>query len=98
MTEKDLSLIERETIILFNEGEPLAECYTHNRKLTNRLEKLCKERGEEIERIRDNCCGGATFVFPKSWVKVNPSRIVSEERRAAMAENLAKAIGSKSDA
>ena len=33
------SLIEKETIILFNEAESEAEIYTYNRKLINRLKK-----------------------------------------------------------
>lgn len=92
-----LSRYEQETIILFNEEDDHAECYTHNRKLTNRLKKLCKERSDEIEEIRDNCVGGLTFVFPKSWVKVNPKRIVSEERRAEMAARLAESLSANSN-
>lgn len=33
------SLIEKETIILFNEAESEAEIYTYNQKLINRLKK-----------------------------------------------------------
>lgn len=91
-----LSRYEQETIILFNEEDDYAECYTHNRKLINRLRKLCNERGDEIEEIRDNCVGGLTFVFPKSWVKVNPKRIVSEEKRAEMAARLAESLSANS--
>lgn len=88
-----LSGYERETIILFNEEDDLAECYTHNRKLINRLRRLSEERSGEIEEVRDNFVGGLTFVFPKSWVKVNPKRRVSDKQMAAAVRNLEKAAG-----
>ena len=33
----ELSRLEQETIILFNEAEPTAEIYTHNKKLREKL-------------------------------------------------------------
>ena len=39
MSKYKPSLIEKETIILFNEAESEAEIYTYNQKLINRLKK-----------------------------------------------------------
>ena len=92
-----MSPTEKETIIVFNEGESQAECFTYNRKLTSRLKKLCESHSGEIEHIRDNGVGGLTFAFPKAWVRVNPKRRVSDKQRAAAARNLARAAGAAPD-
>ena len=46
-----LSREERETIILYTEADDRAEVYTHNKKMINRLAKLCAERPDEVEKI-----------------------------------------------
>ena len=92
-----MSPIEKETIIIFNEGESRAECFTYNRRLTSRLKRLCESHGDEIEHIRDNGVGGLTFAFPKAWVRVNPKRRTSDKQRAAAVRNLAKAAVESSD-
>ena len=35
-----LSLVERETILLYNQAEPMAEVYTHDPRLMEKLELL----------------------------------------------------------
>ena len=37
-----LSLVERETILLYNQAEPMAEVYTHDPHLMEKLELLAK--------------------------------------------------------
>ena len=41
-----LSLVERETILLYNQAEPMAEVYTHDPRLMEKLELLAKERAK----------------------------------------------------
>ena len=79
---------EKETIILFNEADDTAECFTYSGRLTTRLDKLCGERGDECAQVKDNGEGGRTYNFPKSWIRVNPPRRYTEEQRAAMTERL----------
>ena len=43
-----LSLVERETILLYNQAEPMAEVYTHDPRL---MEKL-----ELPQKGKDNVC------------------------------------------
>ena len=38
-----LSLVERETILLYNQAEPMAEVYTHDPRLMEKLELLANE-------------------------------------------------------
>lgn len=85
----NLSRYEQETIVRFNEEEATAGVYTHNRALARKLRQLSETRPEEcrIERIHH---GGQAvdYTIPKAWVRINPTRIISEEQRAAMAERL----------
>lgn len=84
-----LSREERETIILYTEADDRAEVYTHNKKMINRLAKLCAERPDEVEKIREADTGAVTYTVPRDWIRVVPKRRVSEEYRAAAAERLA---------
>ena len=52
-----LSLVERETILLYNQAEPMAEVYTHDPCLMEKLELLAKKHPDQITR-KD-----ALFVF-----------------------------------
>lgn len=83
-----LTRYEKETVINFNEGEGTASVYTRNRTLRRKLEKLAQERPDECRLEKVSRFGEAVdYIIPKSWVKINPSRILSDEQRAAMAEN-----------
>ena len=45
-----LSLVERETIFLYNQAEPMAEVYTHDPRLMEKLELLAKKHPDQITR------------------------------------------------
>lgn len=86
---------ERETIINFNEGEDVANVFTCNKALQHRLEQLAQERPEECSLTDTHPIRGAVeYCIPQAWVKINPTRILSEdekERRSAAAKaNFAK--------
>ena len=67
----ELSLYERETIINYNEGEPTASIYTHNKALRRTLDKLAQERPEDCRIDRVSHEGYATdYIIPKVWVKI----------------------------
>lgn len=76
--------IERETIINFNEAEATASVYTYNGALRRRLEKLAEERPEECKMIGSG--QAADYIIPKGWIKINPTRQMSEEQRKILAE------------
>ena len=84
-----LSKLEQETIILFNEEEKTAECYTCNKRIMSRLDKLVQD-GREITLTKQDEYS-KTYVFPKKWVKINPTRILSEESKEKMRTKLEKA-------
>ena len=75
-----LSLVERETILLYNQAEPMAEIYTHDPRL---MEKL--DLPDQITRKDAH-----NFTVPKRCVSVREP--YSAERRKAASER-AKAAG-----
>ena len=80
---------ERETIIRFNEANPYASVYTFNPALIRKLDKLVEDRASEMTCIDAENINGVQargYAVPKKWVKVNASRILSEEERARLSE------------
>lgn len=69
-----LSLVERETILLYNQAEPMAEVYTHDPRLMEKLELLAKKHPDQITRKDAH-----NFTVPKRCVSVREP--YSAERR-----------------
>lgn len=88
-----LTRYEQETIINFNEGEDTASVYTHNKTLRRKLEQLAQERPGEC-RLFKTCHDGQAveYYIPKKWLKIRPAQILSDERRAELAENARKRL------
>lgn len=80
-----ISRLEQETVINFNEAEPMANVYTHNGALKRKLAKLEEERPAEVKHIRTLPEGAEEYTIPKKWIKVNASRILTEEQRVQLA-------------
>ncbi len=76
-----LTNVERETVICFNEGEPAAEIFTYRPSLIRQLDELAEERPTEATRVKANTEGGVTYLVPKTWVKIRPKRILTEEQK-----------------
>lgn len=86
-----LTNMEKETIIIYNEADPNADVFTYNSTLQRRLADLEQQRPKEVTRTaRDDTDGqtSVTYTLPKAWVKINPTRILSEETREAMRANM----------
>ena len=70
----ELTRLEQETIILFNNAEAEAEIFTYNLPFKKKLNKLCQDYPNLYQRITDNGFGGITYKVPKRYVKVNAPR------------------------
>ena len=84
---------EMETIVNFNDAEPVASVYTLNKALQNRLAKLAAERPEECiadpdARLSDGMA--VSYIVPKKWIKVSPPRevVLSEEQKQRYRERM----------
>ena len=87
------TLIEKETIFNFNEGEKEASIYTFNPALKRKLENLAQERPDECKPAGSWCPPDAVeYLIPKSWIKIRPTRIMTDEQKAEAAKILAKRL------
>jgi len=66
---------EEETIINFNEGDPMVDVFTYNKRWQRRM----KEMGIEPIRIEGKA---KEYEFPKKWLRppVKPRQLTQDER------------------
>lgn len=74
MKKPQLALIERETLISFNEAERIAEIYTFNGKLKRQLAGL-SEKGLAQLVLAEDEIGSVSYSIPKEYVCINPHAI-----------------------
>ena len=84
----NLSRLEQETIILFNEGEPTASIYTFNGKLKRRLGLLSLKFPAEIQLTKQDNIGAVTYELPKVLISVRQP-MSDAQRQAARDRALA---------
>ena len=81
-----LTKYEKETIILFNEGEDTASIYTYNAGLRKRLANFGKKH-PDLCRLEKFCeQGGVSYVLDKSRLSIRLQPPMSEERRRKASE------------
>ena len=91
----NLNKYEQETIINYNQAEHTASCFTHDKSLINKLDKLM-QNGETITVIREGD-GWKEYSFPKKCVKVRFPRKLSDEQRQEMAERMKRTMQKEND-
>lgn len=81
-----LTKYEKETIVLFNEGENTASIYTYNAGLRKRLANFSKKY-PDLCRLEKSCeQGGVSYVLEKSRLSIRLQPPMSEERRQKVSE------------
>lgn len=78
---------EKETYINTTEADKTASIYSNSTHWIQRMKKLMEQYPDKV-KLEYEDANGASFIFPKSWMKVRPPREVSEEQRLAAAERL----------
>ena len=81
-----LTKIEKETIVLFNEGEDKANIYTHNAGLKKRLAAFAKKYTDLCRLEKSNVQGGVSYELAKSRLSIRFLPPYSEERRQKASE------------
>ena len=81
-----LTKIEKETIVLFNEGEDKANIYTHNAGLKKRLAAFAKKYPDLCRLEKSNVQGGVSYELAKSRLSIRFLPPYSEERRQKASE------------
>lgn len=90
---RQLTAEEQETIIRYDNKHNLADVYTWQKSLMKKLITLSKSRPEItiLEKTEDYI----RCVVPKSWIKVNPSRQISDAERKRRSELMKQIKNSK---
>ena len=81
-----LTKYEKETIILFNEGEDTASIYTFNAGLKKRLALFAKKYPDLCRQEKAHEQGGVSYVLDKSRLSIRLQPPMSEERRRKASE------------
>ena len=82
-----LTKYEKETIVLFNEGEDTASIYTYNTGLRKRLVAFSKKYPDLCRLEKTYEQGGVSYVLDKSRLSIRLQPPYSEERRRKASEN-----------
>ena len=78
---------EKETIVLFNEGEDTAHIQTYNAGLRKRLETFSKKHPDLCQLDKTYGQGGMSYTLDKSRLSIRLQPPYSEERRRKASEN-----------
>ena len=81
-----LTKYEKETIVLFNEGEDTAPIQTFNAGLRKRLEPFSKKHPDLCRLDKTYDQGGVSYVLDKSRLSIRLQPPYSEERRRKASE------------
>ena len=87
-----LTKIEKETIILFNEGESTASIYTYNAGLKKRLAAFSKKYPNLCQLEKPECMGGVSYLIDKSRLSIRLQPPYSEERRQKASQYARKMV------
>lgn len=77
---------ESETQYIFNDAEKTLEACTFNKRMKEKFLKLADERPNEVT-LEHKPLGEddeVRIMFPKSWLKIKPPRVFTEEERELM--------------
>lgn len=78
-----------ENVIEFLRGEKTATLtLAGNTRLNSRVRKIAAERPDECQIVFENEDGSIMVHCPVKWIKVNPSREMTEEQKDALREHM----------
>lgn len=79
-----------ENSIEFLRGSDQATVTLSEPRLINRIRKLAKEQPDKVQILADGPKnGGYCFAhIPASWIRINPDRVLTEDQKRKLAENL----------
>ena len=87
MVKRNVTKVERETIVNFNEAEDTAVIYTYNNDLKKRLATFASKHPDICKLTVDNKeFGSVTYEIQKSRISFRLVAPYSEERRKAASE------------
>ena len=77
-----------ENVIEFIENEKRATVTFSQGRFKTRIRKLAAEHPEECQIVAENKDGSICAHVPVGWIKINPTRQLSDEQRSELAERM----------
>lgn len=77
-----------ENVIEFIENEKRATVTFSQGRFKTRIRKLAVEHPEECQIVAENKDGSICAHVPVGWIKINPTRQLSDEQRSELAERM----------
>ena len=93
LTDYENEQIEKETIVLFNEGEDKANIYTHNAGLKKRLAAFAKKYPDLCRLEKSNVQGGVSYDCWQSPVCLSVSCRLTVRNADRKPVNMRKSMG-----
>ena len=91
----NLTLAERETIILFNEADFDATVYTYNERLKAQAAEYAEQNPGKISGYNVDGTGALHMTLPKSELRILFKKPRSEKQRQVSRDNVRKALESR---
>ena len=82
----NLTKLEKETILLFNEQEDEAEIYTYSKKLIKKLSVVAERNPQLYKLVSTDSDGGVCYHFSKKLLSVRFLEPISQEERQNRSE------------
>ena len=79
-----------ETMTEFLENVERATVTFTQGRYKSRIRKLAKERPKECQIVAGNLDGSLCAPIPVAWIKITPTKQLSEEQRKQIAERLSR--------
>lgn len=83
------TMYEQETSIIYNREEDTANVYTANPVDIRKLDKLYSQRSNDM-KLEVSTDLSRIYSIPKKWIKIVPSRILTEEQKEKCRQQMAK--------
>ncbi|MBD5521217.1 MAG: hypothetical protein HDR03_08370 [Lachnospiraceae bacterium] len=75
-----------ENVIEFTKDSKRASVTFCQGRYKSRIKKLAADRPEECQIVAENTDGSLCAHIPVAWIKINPTKQLSEEQRKEIAE------------
>lgn len=82
-------MYEQETSITYKREEDTATVYTASPVDIRKLDKLYSQRSNDM-KLEASTDLSRTYSIPKKWIKIVPSRILTEEQKEKCRQQMAK--------
>lgn len=83
------TMYEQETSITYKREEDTATVYTASPVDIRKLDKLYSQRSNDM-KLEASTDLSRTYSIPKKWIKIVPSRILTEEQKEKCRQQMAK--------